>query len=81
VGEDVTYLPLEIGGLMSAAPLEAVVAGYGRLSAALRAIGGDPDLFVRMSFLALPVIPQLRLTNRGLVDVERFAFVPVCCAG
>ena len=81
VGRDVTYLPLEIGGLMSAAPLEAVVAGYGRLSAALRAIGGDPDLFVRMSFLALPVIPQLRLTNRGLVDVERFAFVPVCCAG
>jgi adenine deaminase len=35
------------------------------------------DPFIALSFLALPVIPALRLTDRGLVDVERFRFVPL----
>jgi adenine deaminase len=78
VGDGVQYFPLEIGGLMSAGALPEVAAGYARVREAVQRIGGDPQLFMRMSFLALPVIPELRLTNRGLVDVARFDFVPVC---
>ncbi len=71
------YLPLPVGGLMSDRPLEAVAGDYARLREALGRIGGAPHLFARVSFLALPVIPELRITNRGLVDVNRFDFVSV----
>jgi adenine deaminase len=77
---ELTYLPLPIGGLMSTRPIAEVVAGYRRLQRALAAIGGDEHLFMKMSFLALPVIPELRITNRGLVDVGRFDFVPLVAA-
>ena len=36
-----------------------------------------PDPFMTMSFLALPVIPALKLTDKGLVDVNQFEFVPL----
>jgi len=36
-----------------------------------------PSPFMAMSFLALPVIPQLKLTDKGLVDVKKFGFVPL----
>jgi adenine deaminase len=77
VGDGIEYFPLEIGGLMSARPLPEVVAGYTRIREAVQRIGGDAPLLMRLSFLALPVIPALRLTNRGLVDVNAFDFVPV----
>jgi adenine deaminase len=80
VSDRVEHLPLEIGGLMSSGDLPHVLAGYRRIAEALVRIGADPQLFVRMSFLALPVVPELRLTNRGLVDVNAFDFVPVCRA-
>lgn len=71
-------LPLPLAGLMSAASLEQTVESVGRIRNATRDLGcrlGDP--FMILSFLSLPVIPSLKLTDRGLVDVERFQFTPL----
>jgi adenine deaminase len=71
-------LPLPVAGLMSDEPLETV---RGRMDALLEAAGalGSPlaNPFMALSFLALPVIPSLKLTDRGLVDVGKFDFVPL----
>ncbi|NOZ82415.1 MAG: adenine deaminase, partial [Euryarchaeota archaeon] len=74
-GSRVTALPLRVAGLMSTAPAEEVAEGLERLNASARALGcrlSSPLLV--LSFLALPVIPKLRLTDRGLFDAERFEF-------
>jgi adenine deaminase len=77
-GEVLAELALPIAGLLSPAPLEAVAAAYGALRAAYRALGGTlQDPFMALSFLALPVIPALKLTDLGLVDVNRFQVVPL----
>jgi adenine deaminase len=69
-------LPLPIGGLMSDQPIHEVAAAYAALRAAAKAQGcplNDP--FMAMSFMALEVIPELKLTDKGLVDVNQFALV------
>ena len=72
-GKAVASLPLPIAGLLSPRPLEEVVASLERLQALAREMGCPlPSPFSTMSFLALPVIPELRLTDRGLVDVNSF---------
>ena len=77
-GRVVADLPLPIAGLMSPKPLQEVAAAYGRLKSAYRELGGTlPDPFMALSFLALPVIPELKLTDLGLVDVGRFQVVPL----
>jgi adenine deaminase len=71
-------LALPIGGLMSDRPAHEVAAGLHRLVEAARSLGttiGAP--FMHMSFLGLSVLPDLRLTDQGLVDVGKFALVPV----
>ena len=76
VNETIDYFPLSICGLMSDEPLEAVVEGYSRIRE--RAIQmGSPlnNTFMTMAFLALPVIPKLKITDLGLVDVEKFEFI------
>lgn len=71
-------LPLPIAGLMSDRPIEEVRTRYDALIAAARALGSPlHDPFMAMSFMALEVIPKLKLTDRGLVDVERFEIVPL----
>ena len=77
-GEIVADLPLPVAGLMSTRPVAAVAAGHARVTRAARDLGSSlPDPFMALSFLALPVIPALKLTDRGLVDVDRFDFVPL----
>lgn len=77
-GRVLADLPLPIAGLMSPRPLKEVAAAYGCLQEAYRALGGTlPDPFMALSFLALPVIPELKLTDLGLVDVNRFEIVPL----
>ncbi len=77
-GRVLADLPLPIAGLMSLGPLSEVAAAYGRLKMAYRGLGGAlPDPFMALSFLALPVIPELKLTDLGLVDVGRFQVVPL----
>ena len=70
-------LPLPIAGLMSDRSFESVRDGLYPLRDAARALGVTlPEPFLQVAFLPLPVIPHLKLTDRGLVDVDRMAFVP-----
>ncbi len=75
-GEPLARLPLPVAGLLSDAPIETVRQQYDRMIAAARSLGsGLSDPFMVMSFMGLEVIPSLKLTDLGLVDVERFALV------
>ena len=77
-GQVIARLPLPIAGLMSDQPLEIVLDQLEKLTGAARSLGCTlDDPFMTMSFLSLPVIPELKLTDRGLVDVNRFDFVPL----
>jgi len=78
-GEEVLeLLALPIAGLMSEAPVEVVRGTMDRLLAAARELGSElHDPFMAMSFVTLEVIPSLKITDRGLVDVERFELVPL----
>jgi adenine deaminase len=74
-------LPLPVAGLMSDRPVGEVRAGYDALLAAAASLGSPlHDPFMALSFMALEVIPSLKLTDLGLVDVDRFEpvdlFVP-----
>jgi len=71
-------LSLPIAGLMSAEPVAKVSRDLHSLHAALAGIGCSSDNpFMLLSFLALPVIPELKLTDKGLVDVNQFQIVPL----
>ena len=71
-------LALPVAGLMSDQPVEEVVERLEALQAMLRDQGVvDAAPFMTLSFLALSVIPSLKITDRGLVDVDRFELVPL----
>jgi adenine deaminase len=75
-------LPLPVAGLVSDAPLGEVVARSRAIIAAARRLGCTVEApFQLLSFLALSVIPSLKLTDRGLVDVDRFELVPLAVEG
>lgn len=77
-GEVIASLPLPIAGLMSDRPIEEVARKVKELIGASRKIGCTlENPFMALSFLALPVIPELKITDKGLVDVERFEIVPL----
>ena len=70
------HLPLPIAGLLSEAPIEEVRAQYDAMIAAAHELGnGMSDPYMVMSFMGLEVIPKLKLTDLGLVDVEEFKLV------
>ena len=71
-------LALPVAGLLSEEPAEAVVERLGELVALLREQGVEGEApFMTLSFLALSVIPELKLTDRGLVDVVAARVVPL----
>jgi adenine deaminase len=71
-------LKLPVAGLLSDAPLDEVISSSHACVAAARALGCElPSPFQTMAFLALSVIPSLKITDRGLVDVDRFQLVPL----
>jgi len=77
-GRVVDELPLPVAGLMSDRPLLEVDQRLGALEARLREMGVTMEApFMCLSFLALSVIPELKITARGLVDVGRFELVPL----
>lgn len=77
-GQILGRVPLPIAGLMSDQPIERVREEMDELVDAARELGTDLHApFMAMAFLALPVIPELKLTDRGLVDVNKFEFVSV----
>lgn len=72
-GKLLAGLPLPVAGLMSEGTLSEVVTGLEKVGKAAKKLGSAiDDPFMAMSFLALPVIPALKLTDKGLVDVDAF---------
>jgi adenine deaminase len=72
-GRAIAALPLPVGGLMSLDPIQKVREGLEGVLDAARKLGTPlHDPFMAMSFLALEVIPTLKITDRGLVDVDLF---------
>ncbi len=79
-GEIINSLPLEIGGIMTSKEIEEtnkslkemMNISYNKLN-----VNKDIDPFMTLSFMALPVIPKLKLTDLGLFDVEEFKFINV----
>jgi adenine deaminase len=74
--EILASLPLPIAGLLSPEPLDVVVFQHEKVERAAASLGNLPPApFSILSFLALPVIPELRLTDLGLVDVVEFKLI------
>ena len=78
-GRAIKTLPLRIAGLISLKPYEEVQSVLGEMLQIARGMGipADMDPFMTLSFLALTVIPELRLTDRGLFDVSSESFIDV----
>ena len=77
-GRVVEELPLPVAGLMSDRPLAEVHERIRSMERRLAAMGVSKEApFMTLSFLALSVIPELKITDRGLVDVNRFELVPL----
>jgi adenine deaminase len=77
-GRALASLPLPIAGLMSEASVPQVNVQLEALQRATKNLGCKiPDPFMTLSFLSLPVIPELKITDKGLVDVNQFKFVPL----
>ncbi len=75
-GKVLAELPLPIAGLMSDRPFEELIAPLRALRAAATGLGvvlAEP--FLQVAFLPLPVIPHLKISDRGLVDVDRFQLI------
>lgn len=73
-------LPLNIGGLMSDKDIEYVNSKFSKLvdiAYNLLKVSKDIDPFLTLAFLALPVIPNIKLTDKGLFDVENFEFMDI----
>ncbi|HVJ88890.1 MAG TPA: adenine deaminase, partial [Labilithrix sp.] len=80
-GNVIARLALPLGGLMSLDPPEAIARSLEELRAASKAIGCSlPEPFLQLAFLSLPVIPSLKLTDRGLMDVDAFQLIDVRAA-
>jgi adenine deaminase len=72
------HLPLPIGGLMSEESPESIIANLRQLREASHSIGCElQEPFLQLAFLCLPVIPALKLTDQGLIDVVRFERISV----
>lgn len=70
--------PLKVAGLMSTEPLDRLTEQLEGLNRAAHALGClVPEPFMSLSFMALPVIPELKLTDMGLVDIHKFTLVPL----
>jgi adenine deaminase len=75
-GKLLAKLELPIAGLMSELPVEKVNKKLQKIIKATRTLGAVPDNpFFVLSFLCLPVIPELKITDKGLIDVEKFKVV------
>ena len=76
-GQVIAELPLEIAGLMSDKPLVEVNNLLEKAKAAAHAqgVGNGIDPFMTLSFMALPVIPTVRLTTRGVIDVATQQYI------
>lgn len=76
-GRVLAELALPVAGLMSLEPFERVNQDLAALRAAAKSLGVVlEEPFLQLAFLALPVIPHLKITDHGMVDVDRFEVIP-----
>ena len=79
-GKVIHFLKLEVGGIMTNAESIVVSESLKYMKKEIKDMGLDHDIddpFISLAFLALPVIPTLKLTDRGLFDVNQFKIVPI----
>ncbi|MGL5764630.1 MAG: adenine deaminase [Sarcina sp.] len=78
-GQVLAEVTLEVAGLMTNRPIEEVLKDMKKLHDSLKLISKDLDFnpFLTLSFLTLPVIPDLKITDKGLFNFKEFMFVPV----
>lgn len=76
-GKTLAKLTLEVGGIMSANPYRQVINDYKKVTDAINKISTDDagSLLMILSFLSLIVIPEIKLTDKGLFDVNKFEFI------
>jgi adenine deaminase len=75
-GEVLGKLALPIGGLLSEEPVDEIISGLEEINQAYHAIGGTlPAPFMTISFIGLPTVPDLGLTDLGLIDVLRHKLI------
>jgi adenine deaminase len=77
-GEEIISLPLEIGGIMSDRPVEEIAEKYQKISDAVKNCGCTMEApFMSLSFMALLVIPELKISDKGLFKLSTFSYVPL----
>jgi adenine deaminase len=77
-GKNVNSLPLPIAGIMSDQPVDKVASAYEKLSEKVKSYGCKMSApFMTLSFMALLVIPELKLSDQGLFDGNKFSYVPL----
>ena len=76
-GETIATLPLELGGLMSLKSADEFIPMLDNIiqKAYEMGVNKNIDPFITLSFMALPVIPEIRITDCGLFDVTKFDFI------
>ena len=78
-GQVVAAVPLPVAGLLSELSVQELNAQFDELMKAARNTGCTlAEPFQQLSFIALPVIPHLKLTDKGLFDVDTFRHIPIC---
>ena len=79
-GKVLASVSLEIGGIITARKSNDVISDLNKLHDALKIIAPDITFnpFLTLSFLSLPVIPDIKITDKGLFDVRNFNFIDVC---
>ncbi len=79
-GQILGILPLPIGGLMSPLSADEVMKEMEQLNAVVHSMGSDlPAPFMTLSFVSLPTVPELGLTDMGLISVKDHKIIPVVC--
>jgi adenine deaminase len=77
-GNDLKSLPLPVAGIMSDKPVPVIAEKYESLSATVKSFGCKMSApFMTLSFMALLVIPELKLSDKGLFDGKRFCHIPL----
>jgi adenine deaminase len=77
-GTKTAIMPLPVAGLMSDKDAQSVAGHYKALDSSARLLGSKLRApFMTLSFMALPVMPSLKITDKGLFDVDQFDFTPL----
>ncbi len=79
-GKTLASISLEIGGIIISRSSKEVISDLNNLHSSLKAISSKIDFnpFLTLSFLSLPVIPEIKITDKWLFDVTNFKFIPIC---